>query len=58
MKIEIKPELIKIGLKATFTFGHQDNAERVAIALCRGGYFTKMLNGSSMYIVEVYERAK
>ena len=53
---EVKKEIIKIGLKATFTFGHQDNAERVALALCRGGYFTKMLNGSSVYIVEVYER--
>jgi hypothetical protein len=56
MKEIPKRELIKIGLKATFTFSHRDNAERVALALCAGGYFTKILNGSSVIIVEVYER--
>lgn len=56
MKETVKREIIKTGLKSTFTFAHQDNAERVALALRRGGYFTKMLTGSNMYIVEVYER--
>jgi len=45
---------IKIIEKVTFTFGHMENAKLVAISLAITGYYVKIRQDGSIYILEVY----
>ena len=49
-----KREIIKIKEYTTFRFVHQENAERVAIALVSSGYFVRIVRASGEYLAYVY----
>lgn len=49
-----KENIIKIKEKTVFEFGHKENAEMVAIALCSAGYFCKIIQSNYNYLVYVY----
>lgn len=48
---------IKIKEIASFTCGVYQNAVNISIALAQAGRFVNIINGSSGYIVFIYERA-
>lgn len=53
-KKQIKVNEVKIREKVVFHFADERNADRVSLALSRGGYYVRALATSSGYSVYVY----
>lgn len=49
-----KVEEVSIKEKVVFTFVHLQNAQNVAIALASAGYYVRISNSGSGYIVWIY----
>jgi hypothetical protein len=51
----MKEETIKIIKHTEFSFAYIENAQNVAISLCRSGYLVKIRLDGTTYILEVYK---
>ena len=49
-----KKKTIKLTEKVVFELAYLENAERIALALCRAGYFVNITKGIKSYEVLVY----
>lgn len=54
---EEKKETIKLCLDIIFTFGHYNNANDVAMALCKAGRYVNIKSDGITYSLYVYSRS-
>jgi hypothetical protein len=55
---KVKEDGLTIYLHTTFTLIHEENAQRIAYAISRGGYLTRITVTNGSFVVHVFRHNK
>ena len=53
---EVKEKPLRIVLHTSFQFAHWENANNVAMALAKSGYFINIIKVSEAFKLDIYKR--